>query len=133
MAKTRFLIEVFGKIVLASGLLALSPGISRADVDCNSIVACTIPHPEGYYQPGFQANITGSFRVAADIFLDATCQNLFDTPTAEAGPYFGVVTFEYGLDPPMMSGDVVSWKVRFDGCPETDCLTEVAGTDVCQE
>jgi hypothetical protein len=131
MDKAHFFVEVFGKIILVSGLLAANAGITRADVDCSSIAACTIPRPDSGYDPAFQANISGSYHVDADIFLDASCQTIFDTASAN-GSFTGLITLEYVLDPPMMSGDVVSWKLRFDGCPQTDCLTAVAGTDICQ-
>jgi hypothetical protein len=130
MEKLRFFVVLLRNTVLASGLLAA--GISHADVDCSTIAACTfLTYPtSGVYAPGFQAYVSGSYLVSADLYLDDGCQTLYDTLNLD-GTYSGPLYFGEEIDPPLMSGDVASWIIRFDGCPQTACLTAVAGTDIC--
>jgi hypothetical protein len=130
MAKLHFFVVLLRKIVVASVLLAA--GISHGDVDCNSIAACTFLAyaKSSDYAPGFQANVSGSYQVSADLSLDDSCQTIYDTFNLD-GTWSGPLYFGEIIDPPLMPGDVISWKIRFDGCPETACLTAVAGTDIC--
>ena len=130
MAQSRSLLVLLRNIVLAGGLLAA--GTSHADVDCSSIAACTfLTYPtSGVYAPGFQANVSGSYVVSADLYLDGNCQTIYDTLNLD-GTWSGPLYFGEEIDPPLMLGDVISWIIRFDGCPQTACLTAVAGTDIC--
>ena len=121
-----------GRIILTAALLLLYAGESRADVDCNSIVACAWPTDwsPGHYNPAFQMAITGSFSLEADLFIDANCSSVYFSGPVD-GVQYGLVTFEYALETMMNPGDSSSWKIRVAGCPETACLTAVAGADDC--
>lgn len=131
MTSVRSFIGVVGQMVVVGGMLMVSAGTSRADVDCSTIAACALSPPNsGVYHPAFQVNMTGPFQVEMDVFTDASCGTFFDTASADGTDSFGLTTFEYFYS--MSPGDTMSMKVRVRGCPPTDCLTVVAGRDVCQ-
>ena len=120
------------QLILAVTVL-LTPSTSRADTDCNSIAACVLPRttPAGSYNPAFQVYVTDLYHVEMDLFSDGSCQTFYDTATAD-GTGIGLSTFGYSLDPPLLSGDTISIKVRAGWCPETACLQVVGGQGICQ-